>query len=123
MEDIITWVTVTFEQINEDDLIRSSTVPNSQQYLGHPQADYNVEGRVLSKGDTPETTFLSDNLTGDRKVLSYDGLGSDVTISYKRGTVNQSLINRREVNPLKRKNRFGFNSLKEIIKDIIYLLK
>ena len=106
------------------DTLSQSLCPNlPYNYPYYYRADYNVEGRIIEKGDTPETTFLSDNLTGDRKVLSYDGLGNDVVISYRRGTVNQSLINRREVNPLKRKNRFGFNSLKEIIKDIIYLLK
>ena len=84
--NLFTWVDTSFENILEGDLIRSITFPVSQKYIGHPEADRIVKGRIITKGNTFESTILDFN--GEIVPLAYDGLGNDVIITFLRGTTN-----------------------------------
>ena len=124
LNDLFTWVDTSFEDIREDDLIRSITLPVSQEHIGHPQADRKVKGRIITKGNTPETTTLDFN--GEIVPLAYDGLGNDVTIIFLKGTTNTRGLWNRETGK-RRKTYFGKskdltkNKIKEVNSDIKYL--
>lgn len=107
---LFTWKAINFEDILENDFIRSDTSPVSQRYIGHLQADRQVEGRVLSKGNTPESSLI--DFDGEIVPLAYD-LGNDVIISFQKGTFNVKNIWDRESGK-RHKLHFGSN-------DILYL--
>jgi hypothetical protein len=117
------WIDINFEDVREGDLIRSSTSPVSQQHLGHPEADRNVEGIVTHLGDSMVTTMIR-NGDGEEIVLAYDNLGSRVFINLKKyTTVTHRQIMNRETGKrgIKRKHEFGKLKLSSINKDIKFL--
>jgi len=112
--ELFTWVPIDFEDIQENDLIRSITIPVSQQHLGHFQADRTIQGRVITKGNTLESTII--DFDGDIVPLAYDGLGDDVIMTFLKGTTNIRGLWDRESGK-RRKLHFGndISYLKKII--------
>ena len=142
--DLISWENISFENIREGDLIRSSTSPASQLNLEDERADRKIEGIIISKGNSPEDTVIEGKmiyrLTDSRLLLenpdeivrvplAYDLGGSAFTFFEKR-TINFRGLNQRETGTKRKFNqpqgqnkRASYFSLKENNKDISYLLK